>query len=668
MESKEAESEQEETTKNKEEITTAYIAKIFRIYCPESRRCKWLECSKNAQSNPILSPKNYKRMQAFKNAFLQQFTNNNTFITFCNPFCNIKQEISETVMTYLKRFNKLLRQIRQLKTNNYYSDAQILDQFIAGLKDKLIKKVCPYASEDLTIAIKHGKNYKITMKEANHTKLVNLAIGKTSSALKAILQTNNNSSNNHKDINLHNNAIRTTLEHHPTTNLKIVITRDQQNRSNQHYSSPQQFYYQPPPPTYYPPRPQNQNSYYQPVPQPMQQQYQQSLPTQQYQTLPTQQYQIPARKLVQYNQFTSQNQFSNNNNRINPNNQLVPQNSGQQKPNYYYTQPTPRSNPSNNIILPVQIAQNANLSNIFSFKFEANELPFLLNNTTVNKQKTITAMYTKATIPVGEIDNFSFTINRIIISVKVLKLKISYQEQYTIVPATSPVFEFEKEKEIPLMKTYMAEKTEQEIFEESRGWKKVRAIQENVRQMKEAEYIEYTMELTGFDYENKCLECYALSILLPDKNDENEIKFGVSKLVEKLSTTFIYLFENQPPLQLKYFDNHGQGIRPEKAHEINIGYDLRYPEKDILVLQPKFLTKINLKIALKILPGAMVQIASKLSLANKGINIRGKVIDTKYTEDITIMLQNKTDKPFKIEHAEKIVQAIYLPLINISGL
>ncbi|KAG9305952.1 hypothetical protein G9A89_016605 [Geosiphon pyriformis] len=30
-----------------------------------------------------------------------------------------------------------------------------------------------------------------------------------------------------------------------------------------------------------------------------------------------------------------------------------------------------------------------------------------------------------------------------------------------------------------------------------------RATQENVYQMKEAEYIEYTMELTGFDYKDK---------------------------------------------------------------------------------------------------------------------------------------------------------------------
>ncbi|KAG9303131.1 hypothetical protein G9A89_005089 [Geosiphon pyriformis] len=64
----------------------------------------------------------------------------------------------------------------------------------------------------------------------------------------------------------------------------------------------------------------------------------------------------------------------------------------------------------------------------------------------------------------------------------------------------------------------------------------------------------------------------------------------------------------------------------------------------------------------------MVQIASRSSLSSKKINIRGGVIDAGYTEDITIMLQNETDKPFKIEHAEKIAQAIYLLLINISGL
>ncbi|KAG9293032.1 hypothetical protein G9A89_016394 [Geosiphon pyriformis] len=111
------------------------------------------------------------------------------------------------------------------------------------------------------------------------------------------------------------------------------------------------------------------------------------------------------------------------------------------------------------------------------------------------------------------------------------------------------------------------------------------ATQENVHQIKKAEYIKYTMELAGFDYEDEietyhqiasytyptkeaqiqqleqmniqlckkcvmpcndqwCLECYALSIPLPDENDENKIKFGVSELVEELPITLIYLLEN----------------------------------------------------------------------------------------------------------------------------
>ncbi|KAG9301953.1 hypothetical protein G9A89_020997 [Geosiphon pyriformis] len=105
---------------------------------------------------------------------------------------------------------------------------------------------------------------------------------------------------------------------------------------------------------------------------------------------------------------------------INPNNQLVFRNSGQQRPNYYHTQPSyftipeesdfqqtalsedevavPRSNPSNHTIPSAQIAQNANLSDIFPFEFEANESPFLLSNTAVNEQKAINAMYTEATV------------------------------------------------------------------------------------------------------------------------------------------------------------------------------------------------------------------------------------------------------------------------------
>ncbi|KAG9289881.1 hypothetical protein G9A89_015461 [Geosiphon pyriformis] len=152
-----------------------------------------------------------------------------------------------------------------------------------------------------------------------------------------------------------------------------------------------------------------------------------------------------------------------------------------------------------------------------------------------------------------------------------------------------------------------------------------RATQEDVHQMKKAKYI--------------------------DENDQEEIEFGKSETKNKITTTSIYLTENQSAIQLKYFNNNGQRIKPEKAHKIDTKYDFRYPGKDTLSL-----TKINLKITLEIPPGAMVQIASRLSLASKEINIREEVINARYTGDIIIMLQNKTDKPFRIDHAEKIAQ------------
>ncbi|KAG9305051.1 hypothetical protein G9A89_007454 [Geosiphon pyriformis] len=182
-----------------------------------------------------------------------------------------------------------------------------------------------------------------------------------------------------------------------------------------------------------------------------------------------------------------------------------------------------------------------------------------------------------------------------------------------------------------------------------------RRTKEEVFQIKEAEYIKYILELAGFDYEDKveCPECYALSIPLPSESNEYEIKFGKPKATKEIETTPVYLIER---------------IKPEKAHKIDARYDLRYPGKDTLVLQSNFFTKINLKIAFEIPPEAMVQIVSRSSLASKGINVRGEIIDAGYTKDITIMLQNETDKLFQIEHAKKIAQAIYLPLINISGL
>ncbi|KAG9290054.1 hypothetical protein G9A89_010360 [Geosiphon pyriformis] len=370
LESKETESEPEEITENKKEMTTAYIAKIpeFTSKDNDTSLQEWLDKIQKAGDT-----------NAFKDAFLQQFTNNNTSITLRNHFHNIKQETSES--------------------------------FIAKLKDKLIKKVHSHALADLATAIRHAKSYEMAMEKANHTKLTN-----SQRKLKAILQTNNNSSNNHKDINPHNDTTKTILDYHPTTNLKIVIIVEFQDTKNEIVGNCKKT---------------NKTGV-----------INQPLPIQPYQIPPTQQYQVPAKRL------------------------LVPRNLGQQRPNHYHTQPSYLTIPEKSDFQQTAFLK-MKLQHIFPFEFEANESPFLLSNAAVNKQKAITAMYTETTVegklillilnsgsagsiityqlmqqlkrnvdrpaqtiivtadgmkktPVGKINDFSFSIDGITIPVKVL--------------------------------------------------------------------------------------------------------------------------------------------------------------------------------------------------------------------------------------------------------
>ncbi|KAG9304404.1 hypothetical protein G9A89_019966 [Geosiphon pyriformis] len=114
--------------------------------------------------------------------------------------------------------------------------------------------------------------------------------------------------------------------------------------------------------------------------------------------------------------------------------------------------------------------------------------------------------------------------------------------------------------------------------------------------------------------------------------------------------------------------DNGEGIMPERAHNTDTGFDLRYPGKDDIKLEPHSRTCIDLKIALEIPATTMVQLASRSSLAKKRINIRGGIIDVGYIGNIIAMLQNDSKKAYVIEPKEKIAQTIFLPLVRIAQL
>ncbi|KAG9305366.1 hypothetical protein G9A89_011499 [Geosiphon pyriformis] len=417
-------------SENEEDKMTAYITKISEFNGEDIETITKTGDANRWNADRMLRTIPYflKGTAAFKTAFLEQFTNNNTLITLRNCFCNIKQEPS--------------------------------------------KSVCPHAPEDLNSAIQHAKRYEMAMEEANCTKLVNLAIGETSSAAEEkidqlAMKVKNYFTNQQQQQPQRYQPPQRQNQNNFTSPSNNQL-QNQQNRSNQCYPLPQQ-------------------SYYQLLLPPIQQQYQQP-PTQHYQPRPTHYHTQPSYLTIPEEQNFYHTALLEG--------RAVAQ---QQNPSYIPT-----------TILPARIAENANLSDIFPFEFEANKLPFLLSNAAANEQKAITAMYTEAEVegkairlilnsrsagsiityqlmqqlkrntPVGEIDNFPFTLDEITIPVKVLVMNtLQYQ---ALIPATcstfnkhsekAPAFEFELEEEKPIIETFMAlgsisnwaDETEQQYF------------------------------------------------------------------------------------------------------------------------------------------------------------------------------------------------------------
>ncbi|KAG9290493.1 hypothetical protein G9A89_002468 [Geosiphon pyriformis] len=120
--------------------------------------------------------------------------------------------------------------------------------------------------------------------------------------------------------------------------------------------------------------------------------------------------------------------------------------------------------------------------------------------------------------------------------------------------------------------------------------------------------------------------------------------------------------------ELKWYSDNEESIMPKRMHDTDTGFDLRYPGKEVIKLEPHSHTCIDLKVALEILATTMIQLASRSSLAKRGINIRGEIINTGYVGNIIAMLQNDSEKAYIIEPNEKIAQAIFLLLVRVAQL
>ncbi|KAG9289364.1 hypothetical protein G9A89_007925 [Geosiphon pyriformis] len=111
----------------------------------------------------------------FKIEFLRYFSNNNSINRLANTFTIIKQGENEAVTTYLECFHRNLHQIQAIDPN-YFTVAQILNQFIRGLCSSILQYVRPIHSIDLQAAVTNARDFEAAELKANYAQAINLVM------------------------------------------------------------------------------------------------------------------------------------------------------------------------------------------------------------------------------------------------------------------------------------------------------------------------------------------------------------------------------------------------------------------------------------------------------------------------------------------------------------
>ncbi|KAG9293193.1 hypothetical protein G9A89_010530 [Geosiphon pyriformis] len=164
------------------------IAKLEKFSGKEDNAYSWIADAEKAITtngwNDNHTPTSFTE---FKLAFLQYFCDPNTLIRLQNQFSIIKQKDHEAVTTYFGRFNQILRQILAIE-RDYYTTAQVLNQFIKRLQSSILRSVRLRHPTSLQDAVTLTHNFESAKQEVNHTQAINLAINRTSNINAKITQ------------------------------------------------------------------------------------------------------------------------------------------------------------------------------------------------------------------------------------------------------------------------------------------------------------------------------------------------------------------------------------------------------------------------------------------------------------------------------------------------
>ncbi|KAG9306528.1 hypothetical protein G9A89_004725 [Geosiphon pyriformis] len=134
------------------------------------------------QQQPNLDPIIYApitKLKKFTSEKDNTQINNNSINRLANTFTTIKQGENKAVTTYLECFHRNLHQIQAIQTN-YFTAPQILNQFIRGLCSSILQHIYLMHLADFQAAVTNARNFEAAEFKANHVQAVNLVINRLS--------------------------------------------------------------------------------------------------------------------------------------------------------------------------------------------------------------------------------------------------------------------------------------------------------------------------------------------------------------------------------------------------------------------------------------------------------------------------------------------------------
>jgi dUTP pyrophosphatase len=110
-------------------------------------------------------------------------------------------------------------------------------------------------------------------------------------------------------------------------------------------------------------------------------------------------------------------------------------------------------------------------------------------------------------------------------------------------------------------------------------------------------------------------------------------------------------------------------VIPSKAHQGDVGYDLKYCGEDVSV--PTYLpgssnhiVKLKTGVCIQAPPGTYIRIAPRSGLSSKGIIINGGVVDPGYQGEILVVAMNLSGEPFTFRTSDRVAQVIFESVLS----